>query len=150
MKFRTAYDHPFEYPSVEYPNFDPEYRMVIDSDTGCEKLEVVGKANFIERMSVDAQECCLKTQLNRAQRSGDMSFLGQSVEAYIDTLVYPKTFMELENVRAQANAVWSSAPLEIRERYGNNVRAFLKDLDSKLLEKQKSKLAAQLTEVNNG
>lgn len=143
MKFRSAYDCPFERVPKSYPKFAPEYRMELNQETGLQELVEVGQTNLYAIKREAAKDCNIYNQIDRFNRTGDASFLGQTVDGFIDTLQMPKSLMEIENVRAKSSQLWSAAPREIREQYGNNIGLFLKDVDKKLSERAQAKQAAQ-------
>lgn len=143
MKFRSAYDCPFETVPKSYPLYAPEYRMELNQDTGLQELVEVGKINLYALKQEASKDCNIYNQIDRFNRTGDASFFGKTMEGFIDTLQMPKSLMEMENVRAKSSQLWSAAPREIREKYGNNIELFLKDVDKKLIERAQVKQAAQ-------
>lgn len=145
MKFRTAFDGVKYQPENprHYSKTEPQYRMELNPDSGLKELVEVGQVNVYAIKQEAAKDCNIYNQIDRFNRTGDASFLGQTVDGFIDTLQMPKSLMEIENVRAKASQLWAAAPRQIREQYGSNIEKFLKDVDKKLADRAAEKLAAQ-------
>lgn len=150
MEFRSAYDHDFERSYRQYPKTSPEYRKEFNPDTGQYELVEVGKVNVYEIKQEAAKDCNIYNQIDRFNRTGDLSFLGETVDGFIDCLSMPKSLMEMENIRAKASQLWSQAPKKIREKYGSNINLFLQDVDKRLSERAAEKQAAARAAVKEG
>lgn len=150
MGFRSAYDHGYERSYREYPKTSPEYRKEFNPDTGQYELVEVGQVNLYELKQEAAKDCSIYKQIDRFNRTGDASFLGQTVDGFIDTLSMPKSLMEMENIRAKCSQLWSQAPKEIKDRYGTNINLFLKDVDEKLKDRAAAKQSAARAAVKEG
>lgn len=148
MKFRTAYSEKDRDFSIgDFPVTLPEYRMEFNQDTGSEELVPVGHVNFVAKIQEAAKDCNIYNQIDRYNRSGDASFLGETVDGFIDTLSMPRSLMDVENIRSKSRQLWNVAPLEIRSKYGNDISRFMKDVDAKLKQRSISKLEKQRSAV---
>lgn len=150
MEFQTAYNHEFIDREKVYPTYKPEYRMELNQETGQEELVEVGRVNLQEIMNEAAKDCCIYNQIDRMERTGDVSWLGQSVESFIDCTKLPSTYMDLLNVKAKASQLWAQIPISERDKYGNNMALFMKDLDKKVADKVATLKAEARKKVKEG
>ena len=146
---------------VDFPKCLPKYGYEIDAETGEKVVAVVGHTNVYAQKQEAVKDTYIYNMIDRINRTGDFSLLGENLGGFIDVTNMPKNLMEAENVRVKARQIFDSLPMEKRSDYGNDFNLFLKDVNVKLSQKAPSVSKAPAVsrqdvvnptpqEVNNG
>lgn len=144
MKFRHRSDTSGYTPEVrDFPEIMPEYGLRINPETGKREVYKKGSTNVYEQKQAALPDTLIYNLIDRIERTGDMSLLGENLGGFIDVTNMPRNLMEAENVRLQAQQLYNSLPLEERNRYGNDFSAFLQDVNAKLKSKDVAAAAAK-------
>lgn len=113
----------------EYPKTRPVFEKAIDK-YGREYAKVVGETNVYLQKQEQKEESMLYTQLDRyVNGQGDLSFVRQTEARYCDLVGAPMSFFEAQNSMLQAKNSFLQLPLEVRQKYGNDVSVWLRQLD---------------------
>lgn len=135
-KFRTAAEPgTWQGEGRRFPFLRNKYSYTIDKN-GRKVLQKNGATNFYEQIQEGLHDNDVEMIIKRVSR-GDMSALGQvsPVEGFIDTLSLPRNLMEAENTRVRIENLFSSLPQEERDKYGQDVYRFIKDVNTKIDER---------------
>ena len=148
MKFRTRSDTSGYTPEVrDFPEIMPEYALRINPETGKREVYMKGKTNVYQQKQAALPDTLIYNLIDRIERTGDFSLLGENLGGFIDVTNMPRNLMEAENVRLQAQQLYNSLPLEERNKYGNDFSKFLMDVNEKLRTKEVAAAAAKRDEV---
>lgn len=140
-----------------FPKFLPTYGYDVDKETGKKFRTKNGETNVYQKTQEALPETLVYNILDRVQRTGDLSLLGQAVEGVFDATPYPKDLLEAQCVRVKAEQIFASLPFEERQKYSNNVYEYIKAVNKRMQdnvsaakEKQRAVVTGTDTEVKNG
>lgn len=151
MNFRTAFN--YGEPSRElrsYPKFLSTYGYEVDKDTGNKVRVRTGETNAYQKTQEALPETLVYNILDRVQRTGDLSLLGQAVEGVFDATPYPKDMLEAQCVRVKAESIFAQLPFEERQKYNNNVYDYIRAVNKRMLENVEAAKAKKREEVTSG
>lgn len=158
MEFRNRSNYGVACREIRsYPKFLPTYGYDIDKESG-QKLRVKnGESNAYQKTQEAIPETLVYNILDRIQRTGDLSLLGQAVEGVFDATPYPKDMLEAQCVRIKAEQIFATLPFEERQKYNNDVYKYIEAVNKRMKENLDAKLAAKretkstmTTEVKDG
>lgn len=127
-RFKTLYDaherHTFCSNSGEKtrPNYKPKY-----NDNGSYELVEDGVFHSYDDIQAWLPSTDMTTIYNQYLRTGDASLLQRRASFYADVTQLPKNYAELSNMLHDADNVFNSLPLELREKFDNNPAVFYRD-----------------------
>lgn len=120
-----------------FPKFQPTYCYDVDKDTGKKVVVQNGKTNVFQQK----QEALPMTQvynlIDRIERTGDMSLLGEAVEGYFDATFLPRDMMEAKVIQCRVENLYRNLPIEEKKKYDNDISVFYKKVNEKLHENAK-------------
>lgn len=125
--FATRVTPPNKEYSKENSRVIPKYAYKVDQKTGRKTVAKVGETNFYLAMQEAKADTLIYNVIDRYNR-GDLSAIGENVGGYIDVVGLPNTLQGIEQARINAELAWSSLPLDVRNKYGHDVGAFLVDV----------------------
>lgn len=94
------------------------------------KVEVVGKENLQAEIDSYADSCNIDLLVQRCV-NGEPDILNQRQGFYGDFTEYPKTYAEMVEMMVNAKSYFDSLPLEIRNKFNNDVNVFISEMDQK-------------------
>lgn len=155
--FRTM-SAPGTYPREirTYPKVQASYGYDVDPETGKRIVVKKGSSNVYLQKQEAYPETRLYNLIDRVNRTGDMSLLGEAVEGYFDATTLPRDLMQAEQLRLRSESLFNSLPLEERRKYNNDIGIFLKHVNITLKENAVKQAAAKRAEAvkeetqNNG
>lgn len=127
---------------IEYPKTRPTYEYDFDAKTGKKYLKRTGETNVYAMIQESKDDNTPQKIAARMQR-GDMTALGEVVDGFLDTLSYPKTFMESQNVMLKMQNLYDGLDVKQKAEYGNDINVFIKSLNTKMDEKLQANAQAQ-------
>lgn len=101
------------------PNYRPEY-----SSNGVYELVEDGVFHSYDDIQAWLPTCDLAQIMERYIRTGDESILQRRAGYYADVTGLPTNYAELHNTLRHADEVFSSLPVEIREKFNQNPAEF--------------------------
>lgn len=104
------------------PNYKPQY-----NENGSYELVEDGVQHCYEDVQAWLPSTDLGTIINTYLKTGDTELLQRRAGFYADVTELPKNYGELHNMLQNADNVFLSLPLEIRESFGNSAAVFYKD-----------------------
>lgn len=111
--------------------FEPVKELMVDDD-GIDRLTVVGKVDVAEKINSFRDTCDLGLLLQKFKVTGDPNVLNVKETFYADVTEVPTNFHELTNYMRKVESNFLNLPLEVREKYGHNMYAFMKDFDGSI------------------
>lgn len=151
MKFRTFSDYGSACREIRsYPKFLPTYGYDVDKETGKKERVKNGETNVYQKTQEALPETLVYNILDRVQRTGDLSLLGQAVEGVFDATPYPKDLLEAQCVRVKAEQIFASLPFEERQKYDNNMYEYIRAVNKRMLENVEAAKAKKREEVTTG
>lgn len=120
-------------PSETTPSGSPEaktYKMCLDRETGHKTLVEDGKTNLYARIQEAAESCDINRIVARALE-GDTEALNRVSGTYMDCTNMPSTLADMHQLIMDAHNEFDSLPLEIRERFGQDVNAYINEYGSR-------------------
>lgn len=143
MKFATRSDMflGYEPKPVSFPKTAPTYALSVDKDTGREIVVLSGETNVYLQKQEALSETLIYNLIDRIEKTGDYSLLGENLGGFIDVTDMPRNLLEASVVRAQCDQLFASLPSEERAKYGNDVNVFVKSVHDKLRAKVQSQRA---------
>lgn len=119
-------------PSIkEYPKTRAKYQYEFDKD-GRKVLKKTGDYTNVYAMIQEGKDDNTPRSVLQRIQKGDMTAIGDLQAGFMDALVYPKNFMEAQNVRLQMENMFNSLTAEQKATYGQDVNRFVKDMNEKL------------------
>lgn len=100
-------------------------------------LTKTGETNRYEQIQQVIPETSLTNIINRLMK-GDKSAIGDVVGSFVDATKMPKTLMEAQNIMLFSERYFDSLPVDARNKYQNDLGAFLHDVDKVLVARQQS------------
>lgn len=119
-------------PSEPTPSGEPEaptYKMQLDRETGHKTLMRDGKTNLYARIQEAAEACDINRIVARALE-GDTEALNRVAGVYVDCTNMPSTLADMHQLIINAHNEFDSLPLEIREKFGQSVDAYINEYGS--------------------
>lgn len=151
MEFRTAYNYGVACREIRsYPKFLPTYGYDVDKDTGSKYRVKNGETNVYQKTQEALPETLVYNILDRVQRTGDLSLLGQAVEGVFDATPFPKDLLEAQCVRVKAEQIFAQLPFEERQKYNNNVYDYIRAVNKRMIENVEAAKAKKREEVTTG
>lgn len=120
-------------PSAATPSGSPEaktYKMCLDRETGHKTLVPDGKTNLYARIQEAAESCDINRIVARALE-GDTEALNRVAGTYMDCTNMPSTLADMHQIIMDAHNEFDSLPLEIREKFGQDVNAYINEYGSR-------------------
>lgn len=120
-------------PSEATPSGSPEattYKMCLNRETGHKTLIPDGKTNLYARIQEAAESCDINRIVARALE-GDTEALNRVAGTYMDCTNMPSTLADMHQIIMDAHNEFDSLPLEIRERFGQDVNAYINEYGSR-------------------
>lgn len=141
--FRTAYIHGARVREVrQFPKFERQYCYDVDKDTGKKIVVVSGQSNvFLQKQEAESSTK-LYNLIDRVQRTGDMSLLGQAVEGYFDATSLPRDLMQAKQIELKALNLYRALPVEEKAKYNNDFNTFVEKVNAALHENAAKAAAA--------
>lgn len=130
-----------------FPKCLPTYGYEIDKDTGRKVAVKTGSTNQYQMIQESVPETLIYNVIDRVNRTGDMSLLGQGVDGMFDATVLPGDLLEAQCVRVKAEQIFAQLPYEEREKYGNDVFKFIGHVNETLRNNAKKAKEAKRAEV---
>lgn len=113
----------------EYPKTQPIFEKAINK-YGKVYPKVVGETNVYLQKQEQKEESLLYTQIDRyARGQGDLNLVRETEARYCDLVGAPTSFFEAQNSMLQAKNAFMKLPVETRQKYGNDVSTWLRQLD---------------------
>lgn len=104
------------------PNYKPKY-----NSNGSYELVQDGVFHSYDDIQAWSPMCDMGQIIERYIRTGDESLLARRAAFYADVTNLPQNYAELHNILADADRVFESLPLELREAFGNSPAKFYAD-----------------------
>lgn len=104
------------------PNYKPRY-----NENGSYELVQDGVIHCYDDIQAWSPMCDMGQIIERYIRTGDSQLLQRRAAFYADVTNLPKNYAELHNMLADADNIFNSLPVEIREQFGNNPAMFYSD-----------------------
>lgn len=120
-------------PSEATPSGSPEaktYKMCLDRETGHKTLVPDGKTNLYARIQEAAESCDINRIVARALE-GDTEALNRVAGTYMDCTNMPSTLADMHQIIMDAHNEFDALPLEIREKFGQDVNAYINEYGSR-------------------
>lgn len=114
-----------------YPKVQPTYGYDTD-DTGRKIRVKNGTTNVYQQIQEATPETQIYNLIDRINRTGDMSLLGEAVEGVFDATVYPSDMFEAQRVRVKAEQIFAALPFEERRKYNNDVYKYIESVNTQL------------------
>lgn len=131
MAISSKFFHFLKKPKTKaYPNtglIEPEFSKV--TENGETFIKKTGEFDYQEYLNIPREESEVYTAINKFV-AGDVSVLENARGFYGDVRNFPKTLHEAQNLSIKARNDFDSLPLEIRQKFNNNVDYFVAQLDS--------------------
>lgn len=106
-----------------------EIRAAVWKD-GQLSVDVVGKENLQAEIDSFADSCNIEMLVQRCV-NGESDILNQRQGFYGDFTDYPKSYAEMVQLMVNAKSYFDSLPLEIRNKFNNDVNVFISEMDKK-------------------
>lgn len=140
MKFASRSDMyaGYEPKPRQFPVVAPTYAYDIDRETG-KKVVVKQKTgtNFYQQIQESKEDTLIYNVIDRINRTGDYSLLGENMGGFFDATVLPKDLLAAKKVELQAKQFFDALPSDVRSKeYGNDFDTFIKTLNTKLKNKE--------------
>lgn len=132
---------------MEHSPLQPKYVYSVDKETGRKTVVLAGHTNLEEQMQAALPDTLIYNVIDKIQRSGDMSLLGENIGGFIDVTDMPKNLLEAQAVRLQTEHLFASLPAEERSKYNNDVFTFVKSVNDKLKAKAVSARSAAIKQA---
>lgn len=132
-----------------FPKILPTYGYEIDKDTGRKVAVKTGSTNQYQMIQESVPETLIYNVIDRVNRTGDMSLLGQAVDGMFDATVLPGDLLEAQCVRIKAEQIFSQLPYEERQKYSNDVFKFIGHVNQTLRNNALKKKEEKRAEVVN-
>lgn len=129
MKFRTRSDFQHNISSPVGSRLATEFKYVINDLTGTKVLVEKGKTNVYDKIQEHADSCKLETIVRRYVL-GDDSVLNRIRGEYFDATEIPGDLRSIQNVVLKAREDFEHLPAEIKQRFGNDINVFIKEMGS--------------------
>lgn len=104
------------------PNYRPEY-----APNGTYELVEDGKIHSYDDIQAWLPQTDMGQIIDRYIRTGDTALLNRRAAFYADVSDMPKNYAELHNCLQNADRIFMSLPLEVREGFGNSPAVFYAD-----------------------
>ncbi len=105
------------------------YSIAYDPDTGERYLKESGKVNLYEQIQSYKESVDIHNILERFAR-GDVDVVNQRQGVFMDVTEMPKTFAEMYQRIADAEALFMQLPVEKRAKFNHNPVEYLSALSS--------------------
>ena len=114
----------------EFSNGGSRFRQIREPlvKDGKISVEVVGKEDLQDYINSFADSVDVDLIVARAV-NGDPDALNQRQAMYGDFTQFPKTYAEMLDKMIQGQTLFESLPLDVRNRFDNNVYTFLSQMD---------------------
>lgn len=100
----------------------------LDKDNNL-KVVVKGEENLYAYINSFAESVDINVIMNRFL-NGDKEILLQRAGAYLDISELPNSFQELVDININAQNVYNTLPIEIKEKFHNNINQFISTMGS--------------------
>lgn len=126
--FKTVYSAHFEHGIKsnsglpDRPNYKPMY-----TDKGAYELVEDGVFHSFDDIQAWLPTCDMGIIMRQYLRTGDESILNRRAGFYADVSDLPKDYIALRNMLNDADQIFASLPLELRERFGHSPSRFYAD-----------------------
>lgn len=127
VRCRTIYDRSRIYSNVGDP-IHIVYGSIVDKQ-GNVKLERKGSENLYDFIQSFADSTDINILLSKF-RNGDTTALNQRVGQYMDITNMPTSFAEVLDTVHRGEELFYALPLEVREKFNNNLNQFIADIGS--------------------
>ena len=114
-KFPTSYSDRGRFHAAAGSRFKPTYKMSVDED-GKRSLKVVGKVDLYAEIQSYKDSCDINYILERFA-NGDQTALSRVQGIYGDFSQMPTTYAELSQRVIDAENLFNSLPLEVRQQF---------------------------------
>lgn len=104
------------------PNYKPKYQ-----ENGAYELVEDGVFHSYDDIQAWAPMCDMGQIIERYIRTGDTDLLQRRAAFYADVTGLPTNYVELHNMLSDADRIFESLPVAIREQFGNNPAVFYAD-----------------------
>lgn len=128
MEFRTKYNREIRY-SNPGERFKIEYGAKLDK-YGNRIIEPRGKIDFKAFINSHAKSVDLNLLLAKFV-AGDTTALTQRAAQFIDITGIPDNISDFLNIKTQAEKLFDTLPVKIKDAFGNNVNNFLSNYGTK-------------------
>lgn len=96
-----------------------------NAELGRDELVEIGEKNvYLEKQ--EAVDDCLIYSLIDRYNAGDYTAIRQRQATFIDVVGMPKTLMEAHALMRQGSDYWNTLPVEIKQKFNNDVGQYLK------------------------
>lgn len=109
----------------EFPKVIPKFGYDVDPESGEKIVVKQGETNFYLQTQEALPETLVYNVIDRLNRTGDMSLLGNSVEGFIDVTAMPKTYLEAQVMRVKAEQFFDQLPIEEKKKFNNSAAQFI-------------------------
>lgn len=106
----------------ERPDYKPKYL-----DSGAYELVEDGVIHSLDDIQAWLPTCDMGVIMKQYLRTGDESLLNRRAGFYADVVDVPKDYVALRNMLNDADQIFASLPLELRERFGHSPSRFYAD-----------------------
>lgn len=123
FKFFSAYNCPntISSPTGDGTEVEFSYQLI----DGEKVLVETGKKNVYAEIQKDAQSCDLNYLIAQYENTGDDSWLNRKQSFFGEFVGMPTSPADCQNKLFEAERLFNSLPVEERNKYGNNLIAFL-------------------------
>ena len=143
MKFRTLTDRgTYKKRPRVYSEVLPSYTYDVDKDTGKKIVVRNGEQNVYAMKQEALKSTQIYSLIDRIERTGDMSLLGQAIEGQFDSTVLPKDLMEAKILQCKVENLYRALPVEEKAKYDNDISKFYKSVNDKIIENHKKAVEA--------
>lgn len=125
------------------------YGYVVDKATGRKNVKPVGQTNFYNLIQESLDGTRIYDVIDRYNR-GETSVIGENVGGYVDCIGLPKSLPDIQQSLINAELLFKSLPREERVKYGQDVGAFLADLQKRQAEARAQASAQKRAKLQNG
>lgn len=122
----------------EFPQVVSKYGYDVDKETGEKVVVKQGETNIFLQTQEALSETLVYNVIDRLNRTGDMSLLGNSVEGFIDVTSMPKTYLEAQVMRVKAEQFFDTLPIEEKRKFNNSAAQFIQAVNHGYGNKQPS------------
>lgn len=118
--------------SRSFPKIQRSYTYDVDKDTGKRIVVINDETNvFLQKQEAYASTK-IYNLIDRIERTGDLSLLGNAVDSYFDATLMPKDMMEAKILQCQVENLFRNLPIEEKKKYDNDIANFYKKVNDQL------------------
>lgn len=127
LNFPTAFSRRGRFHSAAGSRKQPQYKMTVNKETGAHELKQKGEIDLYAQIQSYKDSTDVNYILARFAR-GDVSALSKIQGTYGDFTEMPKTLAELSQRVIDAENLFYSLPLDVRQKFDHNPSMFFSQL----------------------